>query len=151
MFEEALDIAHEDVTRCLELMWMRFVDDIHHYNSSITPVIPGDFKPSGSSSTASPSGRSTPHHHGHQAHGYQDLATNREFWVNMRTSMSQWTRPFRKKLFRSQDLEMEYFIAIVIRHDIFPKRFGLIRIPSMHRDSYISLITPVCFLFIFLF
>ena len=32
LFQEGLDIAHENVLRCLELMWMRFMDDASHYN-----------------------------------------------------------------------------------------------------------------------
>ena len=32
MFLEGLDIAHEHVLRCLELMWMKFLDDASHYN-----------------------------------------------------------------------------------------------------------------------
>jgi hypothetical protein len=32
MFQQGLDIAHENVLRCLELMWMKFVDDASHYN-----------------------------------------------------------------------------------------------------------------------
>jgi len=32
LFQEGLDIAHENVLRCLELMWMRFIDDASHYN-----------------------------------------------------------------------------------------------------------------------
>lgn len=31
MFQQGLDIAHEGVLRCLELMWMKFVDDASHY------------------------------------------------------------------------------------------------------------------------
>jgi hypothetical protein len=32
MFQEGLDIAHENVLRVLELMWMKFIDDASHYN-----------------------------------------------------------------------------------------------------------------------
>jgi hypothetical protein len=31
MFQEGLDIAHENVLRVLELMWMKFLDDASHY------------------------------------------------------------------------------------------------------------------------
>lgn len=33
MFQEGLDIAHENVLRVLELMWMKFIDDASHYNN----------------------------------------------------------------------------------------------------------------------
>ena len=32
MFQQGLDIAHEDVLRVLEVMWMKFLDDASHYN-----------------------------------------------------------------------------------------------------------------------
>ena len=96
MFEEALSIAHEQVLRSLELMWSPFKDDGSHYNQ---------------------------HHHGTQTLAHKNMGTNRTYWVNMRTTLSQWARPYRKKTFRAQDIEVDTFVAILIRRDIFPRRY----------------------------
>jgi hypothetical protein len=42
--------------------------------------------------------------------------------VNMRTQVSQWTRPYLRRYFRAQDLEMETFVAVLVRNDVLAKR-----------------------------
>lgn len=53
--------------------------------------------------------------------------TNRDYWVNMRTQVSQWTRPYLRKAFRAQDLEIETFVAVLIRNDVLAKRCAFVR------------------------
>lgn len=48
--------------------------------------------------------------------------TNRDYWVNMRTYISQWTRPYLRKNFRNQDLEIDTFVTVLIHNDVLAKR-----------------------------
>jgi hypothetical protein len=41
----------------------------------------------------------------------------------MRTQISQWTRPYLRKNFRAQDLDLETFVLILLRYDVMAKRF----------------------------
>ena len=50
------------------------------------------------------------------------VGTNRDYWVNMRTYISQWTRPYLRRNFRAQDLEMETFVTVLIRNDVLARR-----------------------------
>lgn len=45
----------------------------------------------------------------------------------MRTQVSQWTRPYLRKAFRAQDLEIETFVAVLIRNDVLAKRCAFVR------------------------
>eukprot|EP01039_Chlorochromonas_danica_P000143 gene142-151_t len=121
IFEEALDMAHADALRTLELIWARYVDEASNY------FIPTTI-PTGSSAAASiASGGSTTLFQEAQnmmmarSAAHKTLGTNREFWVNLHTSISQWTRPYAPRIFRSQDIEIETFVQILIRKDIFAK------------------------------
>ena len=40
----------------------------------------------------------------------------------MRTYISQWTRPYLRRNFRAQDLEMETFVTVLIRNDVLARR-----------------------------
>ncbi len=106
MFEEALDHAHDRVLRALELMWMRCVDNASH----------GGHK--GHTMAAADEGAGGGQGQDHK----RSSGTNKEFWVNMRNSISQWTRPYLANVFRAQDIEMDSFVAVLIRRDVFPKR-----------------------------
>jgi hypothetical protein len=54
------------------------------------------------------------------------LGTNRDYWVNMRSYVSQWTRPYLRKNFRNQDLEVETFVTVLVLNDVFPKRYAVL-------------------------
>lgn len=120
MFEEALDMAHADVLRALELLWARYIDEAANY------YIPPTFAASSSASVTSNNtqvlmqeaqsmmmARSAAH---------KNMGTNREFWVNNSTSISQWSRPYWPRIFRTQDIEIDTFVQILIRKDVFAKR-----------------------------
>jgi hypothetical protein len=84
--------------------------------------------------------------HGQQVHGHKHLGkltgsalslavlllidvctgTNRDYWVNMRSYVSQWTRPYLRKNFRNQDLEVETFVTVLVLNDVFPKRYAVL-------------------------
>jgi hypothetical protein len=115
MFEEALDIAHESVLRVLDQMWLRFLDQASNYSSHLTGI---PAKPATDQEVA----EAVPYDHISKSASHRHMGTNREFWVNQRTSISQWTRPYFARTFRTQDIEMEVFIQILIRKDIFPRR-----------------------------
>jgi hypothetical protein len=52
---------------------------------------------------------------------HRQLGTNREFFVNTKTMISQWTRPFFARTYRSQDIDADSFIQVIILHDVFPR------------------------------
>lgn len=94
MFEEALDHAHDSVLRALDLMWMKCLE---------SPNAASGHKP-------------------HSPDGGERKRLQREYWVNLRNSLSQWTKPYSAHIFRAQDIEMESFVAVLLRRDVFPKR-----------------------------
>lgn len=118
MFDEALDAAHKKLVRCLELLWKKYIDDpanytfgsIHHHHHHINNS-DGD-----ASRPMTESGNEL------VALKQRQLGTYREFWVNTKTNISQWTRPYRPRTFRTHDLEMACFVDILIHKDVFPKR-----------------------------
>jgi hypothetical protein len=145
MFEEALDVAHETVLRNLERLWIRYIDHASNYGiNGLSPEIARSVSKVQSlrdSMLASldagsmdeldvvrPSSR------------HRVMGTNREFWVNTKTSISQvrlffyvlcavlkpvfqWSRPYFPRIFRCQEIEVDTFIQILIRKDVFPKRY----------------------------
>jgi hypothetical protein len=115
MYEEALDIAHEQVLKVLDQMWIRFLDQASNYNIHITgiPAMPA---------TEKEVIEAIPYEFWTKSPNQRNMGTNRVFWVNQRTGQSQWTKPFTPRLFRTQDIELEVFVQILIRKDIFPKR-----------------------------
>jgi hypothetical protein len=59
---------------------------------------------------------------GIHGHGHHSGGTGQPFYVNLRTSHTQWTRPYIPRIFRSQDIEKDTFVSILIRSDQFAKR-----------------------------
>lgn len=116
MFDEALEHAHQEVLHALEQIWMRFIDQASNYTSHITglPTRPATAKDV-ADAVAEGFREKTPNH--------RNLGTNREFWVNKQTQISQWSKPYTSRTFRSQDIELESFVQILIRKDVFPKRY----------------------------
>ncbi|KAJ1408447.1 hypothetical protein B484DRAFT_403523, partial [Ochromonadaceae sp. CCMP2298] len=43
---------------------------------------------------------------------------DRAYYVNMRTQHSQWVRPYLKRIFRAQDIELSTFVDIVLQKDV---------------------------------
>ncbi|RYH29370.1 hypothetical protein EON65_08760 [archaeon] len=122
MFEDALDMAHANVLRSLELMWSRYIDEAANYyvppaggtsaasiNGSITSAVQLLLE-EGSDNKSAMATRNP---------AYRNMGTNREFWVNNITTLSQWTRPYWPHIFRSQDIEMDIFVQVLIQKDIF--------------------------------
>jgi hypothetical protein len=123
MFEEALEMSHENVLRTLEVMWRRFIDKPSNYVGS-RPVTQADFMGVNGRTNSSNGSMLTSTNDGLvPSSGIHKtlLGTNREFFVNMRTMISQWTRPFWPRTFRQQDIDMDIFVQILIRYDVFPR------------------------------
>lgn len=57
---------------------------------------------------------------GGKGHGGKPSA-GKDFYVNLRTLHTQWTRPYIPKMFRSQDIELDTFVAILVQRDVFAK------------------------------
>lgn len=106
MFDEALDLAFDQVLRSLDLLWRRYVDEASNYIVQTRDGMPPPHHPPGIGSR----------------HGHRVLGTNREFFYNTKTNISQWTRPYHARMFRIQDIEMDSFVQIMIRKDLFPQR-----------------------------
>lgn len=116
MFEEALDMAHNQVLHILEQIWVRFIDQASNYTSHITgmPTRPATAKDVADALAEGIREKSANH---------RNMGTNREFWVNKRTQISQWSKPYTTRTFRAQDIELETFVQILIRKDVFPRRY----------------------------
>jgi hypothetical protein len=124
MFEEALELAHETVLRSLETMWIRYIDSASNYSVTGTQRQQStkDFIESFAADSFDDNndlGNSVKPKSAHRV-----LGTNREFWVNTKTSISQWTRPYYPRIFRCQEIEVDIFIQILIRRDVFPNRYS---------------------------
>lgn len=93
MFNEAIDWSHRNVLRSLELTFMRCT---HRFTPTelhnIRKMVP----------TA------------------EDVPFSKDYYVNMLTSLCQWTCPYHPRIFRSQDVEIDAFVAIAIQHDVLP-------------------------------
>ena len=48
--------------------------------------------------------------------------TFRDYYLNTKTGMTQWTRPYHQKTFNAPDIEIEAFIAIIMYRDILSSR-----------------------------
>lgn len=146
MFEEALEISYTAVLRTLELLWVRHIDEAANY---IVQSVDQSVAASAALSLDSPQGGPTTTTVGESSlytapvttsydilsvlfdsrEGLEGmvpkinrlLGTNREFFVNTRTKISQWTRPYHPRIFRSQDIEMDIFVQVLIRNDVFAR------------------------------
>jgi hypothetical protein len=58
---------------------------------------------------------------GAKGHGGKTTG-GKSFFVHLRTLHTQWTRPYIPKMFRSQEIELDTFIAILVQRDVFAKR-----------------------------
>lgn len=139
MFDEALEMAHQNVMRILEVMWRRFIDKPSNYTNSNRPVTQADFlgrqgRPAltqgdanaplvGNDALTSQQQQVqvTARTAGSAPTNRYQLGTNREFFVNMRTGISQWSRPFWPRTFHNHDLDMDTFVQILVRYDMFPR------------------------------
>jgi hypothetical protein len=139
MFEEALDLAHETVLRSLELMWVRYIDSASNYNLSNMSGSPSIRSQSVTRESFLESLANDSMDRDDLSEtsmikpkGGRVLGTDREFWVNTKTTISQWTRPYFARLFRCQEIEIDIFIQILIRRDVFPKRYYCISYSSFY-------------------
>lgn len=125
MFEEALDMAHADVLRSLELLWNRFIDQASNYMVLPTASGPISSQVSLASNATAVLLQEAQTMMAARSSTNKTQGTNREFWVNTQTNISQWTRPYWDRLFRTQDIEMDTFVLILIQKDVFAKRYTL--------------------------
>lgn len=106
-----MDLAHQSVLRSLEKIWMSFIDSSSNY-------IQGLNRPHSSSIGENDEDLDF----GKRGGSQKTLGTNREYWVNLTNSLTQWVRPYYDNTFRTQDIELETFVSIVIQKDIFAQR-----------------------------
>ena len=107
LFAEACEWAHNSVLRTLELMWLRCIDDgitNTKYGISKTNMTNNDL-------IELDNGMSN-----------QRKITNHDYHINLETGVSQWMKPYRYRTFYCHDLEIDSFLYLLIRRDIFLKR-----------------------------
>ncbi len=99
MFDEAVEHAHRAVMRDLETIWVRCTD------TSETPDVDREVQQArmGNRDPVPP------------------IVTKRPYYVNLRTQLSQWTRPFFNHTFRANDIEFNSFAHVIMDHDTLPR------------------------------
>ena len=99
MFDEAVEHAHRTVMRDLETIWVRCT------LSSEEPDVERETQQARMGNQAP-----APH-----------VITKRPYYINLRTQLSQWTRPYYNHTFRANDIEFNSFAHVIIDHDILPR------------------------------
>ena len=99
MYEEAVEHAHKTVMRDLELIWVR------HTETTETPDVEREIQQArmGNREPVSP------------------IVTKRPYYINLRTQLSQWTRPYFQHTFRASDIEFNSFSHVIMDNDILPE------------------------------
>jgi hypothetical protein len=100
-FADACAWAHESVLRTLELMWMRCKDD---GSFAAKRVFQGDPLAAALSTIRT-----------------REL-TYRDYYINLRTGITQWTRPYHQRTFACPDIEIDAFVATILQRDLLAKR-----------------------------
>ena len=95
MFNEAVEWSHKQCLRVLELLWLRCT---HKFTASEI------------------------HNMRKMGHGSGEMPESRFYYVNMRTSICQWARPYHQRVFHCQDIEIDAFVHICLVYDVLPKR-----------------------------
>lgn len=120
MFEDACEWAHESVLHTLRQLWQRIAYNPHtHEYSEDFDRFSDDENDlnSISRSVATPSGRTIKNSVNSQSQTQQLF-----YYVNLKTKKTQWTRPYHERTFFSNDIEIDAFIAIILKYDIFANR-----------------------------
>lgn len=147
MYEEALEYSHSLVIRKLNLIWKSYIDSnsnvlVSFHNNFSKKKFEEDYEYnhednySAVVTTMNPlsgEGKSTNNTNNSIRNG-----SNREFWVNLETSISQWVRPYYDHTFRSQDIEIEAFVYIVLKFDLIPRSPLLEFIHISPKDLWIN-------------
>lgn len=130
MFDEAVEMMHAKVMRKLQVVWRRFIDRSANYFTNSRPVTQASMENNARASIlrelegflpVEEEQAETNDGYVPRSPAHRQLGTNREFFVNTNTMISQWTRPFFARTFRAQDIDAESFVTVLILHDIFPR------------------------------
>lgn len=92
IYNEAVESGYKNCLRVLELMWLRCV---HKYNHAEL--------------------------HNLRKLEAGDVPESREYYVNMRTSLCQWMRPYHQRVFHAQDIEVDTFVNMCIQYDVLAR------------------------------
>eukprot|EP01038_Epipyxis_sp_PR26KG_P013380 gene13380-17942_t len=120
MFEEACDIAHASILRSLETIWLKCEDKGSASRSSKRIMEIREFHPTLSvdeyqDKEFGGSGEIV------RLRSQNHLTEPRYYYVNLRTSQTQWCKPYHLKTFRSHDINKDAFVAVLLRRDVFAK------------------------------
>jgi len=98
MYEDALEHAHRSVMRDLETIWCRCTDTTEHPDTEreVQQARMGNRDP------------------------VPPIVVKRPYYINMRTQLSQWTRPYFHNTFRANDVEFNSFYHVILDHDVLP-------------------------------
>ena len=95
VYNEAVESGHRNCLRVLEILWLRCT---HKYTPSELS-------------------------HLRKLHGdVGDPPETRDYYINMRTSLCQWTQPYHPRIFHAQDIEIDDFVQMCIQYDVLAKR-----------------------------
>lgn len=99
LFDEACELSYETTIRSLEKMWKRFTADAEEeiLRSKLYYGSTGQLN---------------------------SLLTSKgdiPYYVNCKTLVTQWQRPYHQRTFRTIDIELHTFISIILRHNILAR------------------------------
>ncbi len=98
MYEDAVDHAHQCVLRDLETIWMRCTDKVE-----VPEPITHDMTRSSKDYAVIQN---------------RTVTERRNYYMNVRTGLSQWTRPYIYNTFRANDIEYNSFAHVLIEYDV---------------------------------
>ena len=98
LFEEAVNIGHTRVMRDLELIWMRCT------HAATQPDLEKE-------KAELRKGNSAP---------IPPIVIELPYYYNMKSGLTQWTKPYVHNTFRARDIEFDSFLAVCIRNDLLP-------------------------------
>ena len=98
MYDEAIDYAHKTVLRDLQRIWYRATYTLEKPDADKEL----EERRKGNNSVVPP------------------IIEKYPYYLNMKTSLSQWAKPYIDSTFRAHDIEYDAFINIMIQKDILP-------------------------------
>jgi hypothetical protein len=119
-WRECMEIASKNVNRILQTIWLRMLDDGSHTISSTA-----------TKSAAKKKGKGKDNFEDfYQEKSIGNLntvqasvrkATFKDFYINLKTGVTQWTLPYKLNTFSNCDIEVEAFVSQLLQRDVFSR------------------------------
>jgi hypothetical protein len=118
MFDDACSWSHDSALHILSYMWLRYAYERPHSEHGAQELsdeededYPDDDNNHTSSGSIQARSKLRQLQNRKRHHG-------RYYYVNAKSKRTQWTRPYHERTFYSSEIEVDAFIAIVLKHDI---------------------------------